>query len=311
MRVIVETQGAARRRLRTRVRRAVARALRRVGGMPVAPDSSPVTFRRVSRLSSAVGRVMPLSLIENPQIRSMTVDLALGALHAAFAVVNIVAGLLARSVWTLSVGVLVATLNAGKSYLASGALMSVVSGRRAEDELSLWRCLKAGIALVAVTLALSGTIARIVLDGFGRAYPGVVIYLYAAYALVAVVLAIVNLVRARRFDTLAVKGVRLFGLASALISIFALQTVVLSRVDWGSLPVHLARSVVEGAVGGAVCLYMVAAGLWLALSAGARLRGSEGGALGLRARRIRRGRGGTPPPSRSSAPRRAPVEPRR
>ena len=127
------------------------------------------------------------------------------------------------------------------------------------------------MALVVIILAMSSTVARLVLQGFGGSYPGAVIYVYAAYAFIQIMVALVNLVRARREETLAVKGVRAFNLASALISVFALQTVLLSRIDWDLLPDAVSRSVVEGGLGGFVCLCMVVMGLWLAISATARL----------------------------------------
>lgn len=212
----------------------------------------------------------------------MALDLVFGSVHLVFALVNIIVGLLARSAWTFSVGVVVATLNSGKSYLASGALMSVAADGRSESRTSLTRCGRAGVALVSITLAFSGTIANLVFQGFGRTYPGLLIYAYAAYALVSIFLAVVNLIRSRRLNVLAITGVRLFNLASALVSIFALQTVITSLIVWDDLPAIFTRNLAEGATGGIVCLYMVATGLWLALTAYTRLANRQDYELRLR-----------------------------
>lgn len=271
MRVIVETQSRMRTRLRTRMRRALVRAVRSLAGMPAAPVDSGITVRRVSRVGAVVRSVVPHPLVENEQARAMATGLVLGIFHVAFAVANVIVALLARSVWALSVGVVIAVLNVGKSYLASGALMSVAIDSSYETADSLVRCRRAGVALVVIILAMSSTVARLVLQGFGGSYPSAVIYVYAAYAFIQIMVALVNLVRARREETLAVKGVRAFNLASALISVFALQTVLLSRIDWDLLPDAVSRSVVEGGLGGFVCLCMVVMGLWLAISATARL----------------------------------------
>lgn len=271
MRVIVETQGRARARLRTRVRRLLVRAFRSLAGLPAPAAEGGITVRRVSRVGAVVRSVVPHPLVDNAQARAMATGLVVGAVHVVFAVANVVLALLARSVWALSVGIVIAALNVGKSYLASGALMSVALDSSFETEESLLRCRRVGVALVLVVLAMSGTVARLVLQGFGGEYPGLLIYVYAAYALIQIVVALVNLVRSRRSETLAVRGVRAFNLASALISVFALQTVLLSRVDWGLLPDAVSRSVVEGGLGGLVCLCMVIMGLRLALMANARL----------------------------------------
>lgn len=271
MRIIVETHSRVRARLRTRLKRRVSRLLCRLAGVPVADRAGAVTFRRVSRVGAVVRSVVPHPLIDNPEARAMTIGLLIGALHVAFAVVSIVAGLFARSIWTISVGVVMAVLNMCKSYLASGALMSVAAEDRLETIDSLRRCRRVGAVLVLAVMAMSGTVARLVLQGSGAVYPGALIYGYAGYAFVMIVLAIVNLARARRLETLAVKGVRALNLASALISIFALQTVLLSRVAWERLPEGISRDVVEGSLGSLVCLFLLVMGLWLALAATGRL----------------------------------------
>lgn len=285
MRVIVETNSRVRVRTRTRVKRAVVRLLRFLAGAPDTTPGEAIVVRRVSRVGTVVRAVVPDPLIENRQARAMATGLVVGIVHVAFALVNVVMGLLAQSVWILSVGIVIAGLNAGKSYLASGALMSVTLDRRVESDDSLRRCRRAGTALALAVLVMSGTVARIVLQGFGGTYPGALMYIYAAYAFVLVTVALVNLVRARREETLSVKGVRVFNLASAIISIFALQTVVLSRVDWEGLPVRVSRNLVEGTVGGLVCLVMVVMGLWLALTATARLAERGRSEVRYRARR--------------------------
>lgn len=278
MRIIVETRSRVRARLRTRIRRRVLRALNRLAGVPIAEEDGCVSFQRVSRFGTVVRSVASHPLIGNPETRAMTLVMLVGALHVAFAVVSIVTGLFARSIWTVSVGLLIAALNTCKSYLASGALMSVAVEDRFETIDSLRRCRRVGVALALAVMAMSSTVARLVLQGSGAAYPGALIYGYAGYAFVMIVIAIVNLARARRIETLAVKGVRALNLAGALTSIFALQTVLLSRVAWERLPEGVSRDVVEGSLGGLVCLCLLIMGLWLALSATGRLverRGDE------------------------------------
>lgn len=292
MRIIIETQGKIRMRRRTRARRLLSRVFRSLAGISLETREDSIMFKRTSRVREAVRGVVPDPLLENRQVRSMTVGLLAGSIHIAFAFATMVAGLLSRSLWTISVGVVVALLNAGKSYLASGALTGGALGGSVESIESLKRCRIAGAALALLVLVMSGTVARLVVAGYGRSYPGALIYLYAGYALVLIILAFANLLRARREELVAVKGVRAFNLAIALISVFALQTVLLSRVAWRDLPIAVPRELVEGAVGGAVCASMVTLGAWLALSANGRLRErNEAGVPGSRSRREHRRKG--------------------
>ena len=147
MRVIVETNSRVRVRTRTRVRRAAVRLLRFLAGAPDTTPGEAIVVRRVSRVGTVVRAVVPDPLIENRQARAMATGLVVGVVHVAFALVNVVMGLLAQSVWVLSVGIVIAGLNAGKSYLASGALMSVTLDRRVESVDSLRRCRRAGTVL--------------------------------------------------------------------------------------------------------------------------------------------------------------------
>lgn len=271
MRIIIETRRRARARWRTRAALALRRVYCRLAGAPVSGFIDGVTVRRVSRLRSAVRGVLPDSLVRNRRMRAMAIGLVFGAIHVVFAMVNIIMGLLTQSVWKLSVGLVVAVLNAGKSYLASDALLDGTSDGGTETIESLRRCRVAGLTLAVVVVLMSGTVVRLVSRGFGDSYSGALIYIYALYALVQVVLALVNLARARHQELVAVKGVRAFNLARVLVSIFALQTVLLSRVKWGSLPLQLSRSVAEGLVGGSVCVTIAALGLWLAHAATVRM----------------------------------------
>lgn len=289
MRIIVETQSRVRASRRTRIKNALLRTFRSLAGVPLTPQASSVTFRRVSRIREAV-RNTPLDpLIESRQARAMATGLVIGTAHVAFALANVILGLLSQSVWTLSVGLVITALNIGKSYLASGALMGGAIGGGPETTRSLERCRNAGIALALGMIPMSGTVMRLVVRGYGGANSGLLIYCYAAYTFIQIVVAMVNMVRARREDMVAVKGVRAFNLACALISIFALQTVLLSRVSWTTVPEVITRRVVESAVGGFVCICMTGLGIWLARAASERLAARRG-QVRIRHKRRRRRR---------------------
>lgn len=271
MRVIIETQGRVRAGRRARLKCALSRVLRSIAGVPLEAPTNPITFRRISRFRAAARRTPLDALIENRRARSMTLGLIVGVAHIAFALGNVVLGLISHSVWTFSVGIMIAALNMGKSYLASGALMGGVLDGGPESLQSLIRCRNAGIALALGMIPMAGTIARLVTRGYGGSTSGTLIYTYALYTSILIVVSLVNMVRARREEIVAIKGVRAFNLACALISIFALQTVVLSRVPWSRFPIVVTQQIVESVVGGSVCFAIAYLGIWLAGTAMHRL----------------------------------------
>ena len=272
MRVRVQSQREMRKHAAGRVRRRLLRALRILGGAPVALKRRAVSTRPARAARGAVERVVPSALIHDSQMRAVAIGWAVGIAHVAYAGLNVVTGLVTRSTWTFSVGVLIALLNVGKSYVASGAMAGgALKGAQGESTLALKRYRNAGIGLILLILAMSGTVVQLVIAGPGYAYPGALIYAYATYALVQIVVAVVNQVRARHDERLAVMGVRMFNLANALISVFALQTALLSHISWETLPAMVTRKAAETLAGGAVCFVMIAMGTLLARSAVQRL----------------------------------------
>lgn len=272
MRVHIASHREERVRSKRPARRRLGVVLRVLGGAPVAFGRRVASTRVGRSARDAVDRVVPSALIRDRQMRAAAIGMVAGLLHVAYALLNMVMGVVTRSSWTFSVGVFFAVLNIGKSYIASGVMAGgALKGTVRETALSLKRCRNAGIGLVLLNLGMSSTVIRLVVEGPGYSRPGALIYIYAAYALVQIAMAVVNQVRARHDDRLAVRGVRAFNLAGALVSLFALQAAVLSRISWDNLPAMISRKAAELAVGSFVCLIMISMGVLLARSAVARL----------------------------------------
>lgn len=274
MRVHIASRRDERARKSRRLRRRLGRLVRVLGDVPVAIGRRAASTRAGASAKNVAERVVPSAVIHDRQMRAAAIGMVVGLVHVAYALINIVAGLIARSTWTLSVGFFFAALNVGKSYVASAAMTGdALKGGEGETALSLKRCRNVGIGLVLLNLAMSSTVVQLVVHGPGYTYPGALIYIYAAYALIQIIVAIVNQIRARRDARLAVKGVRMFNLSGALVSFFALQAAVLSHISWDNLPAMISRKAAEIAVGALVCFAMIAIGTLLARSAVARLAG--------------------------------------
>lgn len=288
MRVHISSRREERARRVGRVRGLLLRILYVLGGIPLNLRQRAVKTRPAKAARSAVARMVPSVLIHDKQMRAAAISMVVGIVHVAYAGVNVVIGLITRSMWTFSVGAFMALLNAGKSYVASGAITGgALKGEKGESTLSLKRCRNAGIGLTLLNLAMSGTVIQLVIHGPGYATPGALVYAYAAYALVQITVAIVNQVRVRHDERLVMTGVRMFNLAGALMSLFALLAAVLSRISWDSLPAQVTRKAVETLAGSLVCLIMVAMGILLARAAVARLRKRQ---AGMRVKRPGRGK---------------------
>lgn len=90
------------------------------------------------------------------------------------------------------------------------------------------RCKVASIAMLALTLPLSGIIIQVVRNGKGFSYPGYVIFAVATYTFVHVTMAIISFIRYKKSNAPSLFIHKAMGLSSALVSLFSLQTAMFS-----------------------------------------------------------------------------------
>lgn len=89
-----------------------------------------------------------------------------------------------------------------------------------------------GIMLVIMPLAISPIILQVIYKGSNFSYPGYLIYAVAFYTFYRVIMGIYNIHKAKRTKNPKVMALRNISMASALISLFALQTAMLH--DFGN-----------------------------------------------------------------------------
>lgn len=96
------------------------------------------------------------------------------------------------------------------------------------------RCYRmTGIFLILLDLALGGVATKIVEDGYGSDYPGTLIYVAALHAFYSLITAVVNTVKFRKFQSPALSAAKAVSLTTALVSVFNLETAMLSQIGGG------------------------------------------------------------------------------
>ena len=123
-----------------------------------------------------------------------------------------------------------------------------------------------GIAVLGSDLALGGAVTFMVLSPAQTRTGLILAIATAAYTFYKLTLAIVNLVRARRYRDPVVQCFRNLNMIEALVSLLALQITLLAATG-GETPLGL-----NGITGGAVCLAAVAVGILMIASAARRIK---------------------------------------
>lgn len=176
---------------------------------------------------------------------SLWVGFAVSVLYIA---VNFYLGLRYRSYWYASIGVYYLLL-AGMRFTLLYERKGLTD--KAARQIEILRKYKlCGIALLLMNQALAVIVLFIVQQNEGFNYRGNLIYAMAAYSFYAVILAIVNLVKSRKYESPLISAARMIRLVAALVSILALTTALITR--FGNNDEEF-RRIMTMAVGSGVC----------------------------------------------------------
>ena len=184
-------------------------------------------------------------------------------INLCYAGMRMVYGAVYASGWEVAVGIYYLLLSVLRFYL-----MRKVSpgGGRYREELRVYRV--TGWLLMGLNLALTGVSAQIVLDGRGYDYPGTLIYAAAAYSFYSLTIAIINVVKYRKFHSPVLSAAKAVGLTCALMSIFSLETAMLAQFGGETR----FQQLMTAGTAVAVCAIVLAMAAYMVVSAGRKLK---------------------------------------
>ena len=161
--------------------------------------------------------------------------------NIAYAVLQAVVGIVARSVWNITIAVF---------YFVLIALKSIVffCDRKYKEntakQIKTYRT--CGYLFNLLTVALAGIAILINKADMSYEYAGYMIYIVAAYTFYKIITAIIHFFKARRRDGLIVQAIRNINLVSAIYSMFVLQVSMIQAFGDGNDP--LSNSIAGGVV---------------------------------------------------------------
>lgn len=193
-----------------------------------------------------------------------------------YAVFNGVIGIVNRSAWCGSLSAYYILLCVMRFLSVSYARkvydgkilwgkVNKVKGSRHKSEDSLeeraWKVYRnCGVILSLSSIALGGAVIVLVSGEGGKSYPGLMIYVVAAYTFYKLGMAIRNLIKARKEKSLLLVTLRNINYADALVSLLSLQTALFAAFGQDSeaiIPIFNART------GMGVCMMIFALGIYM------------------------------------------------
>lgn len=191
-------------------------------------------------------------------------------INLCYAGFRVVCAVLYRSFWDGALGAYYILLCAVRLYLIH---RTPRSQKHTDYRRELRSCRWAGCYLLALNLALLWISVQIVQEGQHYDYPGTLIYVAALYAFYCLTLAIVNAIKYRKFQGPVLTAAKAVSLTTALVSIFSLETAMLTQFGGG----ETFQFLMTASTAGAVCVLVLLIALFLVISASRKLKQSEGG----------------------------------
>ncbi|MBE5741495.1 MAG: hypothetical protein E7351_03110 [Clostridiales bacterium] len=204
------------------------------------------------------------TLLNNFGYRTIIFSIISFLLNLSYVIFMGVLAIMTKSAWYISITVYYLTL-----ILMKGNIL--YSKKKYNTEKKKARAYRySGMMFILLTLALSGIIVLIYTSNMYFEYAGLMIYAVAAYTFYKLVLAIINIFKARKHDDLYVQNIRNINLVSALVSIVVLQVAMFQAFS----PANN-TSIANGLTGGAVAFVILALGIFMIIKANKKLKKLE------------------------------------
>lgn len=173
-------------------------------------------------------------------------------INLLYAGIKMFSGIYYRSVWFITLSVYYILLAAMRLSL----LLFVRKEDEKKDRISELRCYRlCGIFLLFMNQALAGIIILVVHQNSGFEYPGLLIYVMAMYTFYAVIMAVRNVVRFRKYGSPVMSAAKVISLTAALVSMLSLETAMLTQ--FGAADNAGFRQIMTSCTGGGVCLIVL------------------------------------------------------
>lgn len=188
--------------------------------------------------------------------------------NAVFGVFQMCLGIYHGTFWFISLGAYYIILAVMRYFLLSHAC-DYAPGERVGVELILYR--RCGYILLVMNIALAVIIFFMVYHGRTFRHHMITAIAMAAYTFTSLTMAIITLVKYKKYNSPVFSASRSIGLAAALVSMLTLESTMLTAFSDGTMT-DLTRKWLLGATGGAISLMIVGAAIYMIVESTKRIK---------------------------------------
>ena len=189
------------------------------------------------------------------------------AINVIYAIAKFFSGIFYHSFWFGSIAVYYFCLAIMRFMLLRHAHRNAFGKNQIAEYKQYQIC---GAVLMVLNLALTGMVILVVTQNHTYSYPGTMIYAMGAYTFYNIITAVINVVKFRKQNSPALSAAKVINMASALVSMLALETAMLSQFGSGESPMF--RRAMTSATGGFVCLVVLGMAVYMIVRATRNLR---------------------------------------
>lgn len=174
-------------------------------------------------------------------------------INLCYAAYNAALGFYAHSWWFVTLSVYFTVLS-----ITRFSLLRIKSKSKDDISLEIFAEKFTGVMFIIISVSLIGIVVLSAIDDHGTRYYEIVMITIALYVFIKMTFAIINLIRARKSDSPAVKAIRGISFADAFVSVFSLQRSML--VSFGEMEENNIK-LFNILTGSAVCIIIFLLGL--------------------------------------------------
>lgn len=185
-----------------------------------------------------------------------------------YAGIKLISGICYSSLWFVTLAVYYILLAVMRFSLLHQVRKKEKTG---ENKLSEWhRYRLCGIVLLFMNQALMGIIVLVVHQNSGFEYPGIFIYIMAIYSFYAIITAVRNVVKFKKYGSPVLSAAKAINLTAALVSILSLETAMLTQ--FGAANDAAFRKVMTASTGAGISLILLGMAVYMIIHATKLLR---------------------------------------
>lgn len=173
-----------------------------------------------------------------------------------YAGIKMCSGIFYRSVWFVTLAVYYILL-----ALMRASLLHYVR-KNGKNKVSEWKRYRlCGIILLFMNAALAGIIVLVVYQNSGFEYPGMLIYIMAMYTFYAVITAVRNVWKFRRYKSPVMSAAKAVSLTAALVSMLSLETAMLTQFEAAENPMF--RQIMTASTGCGISILVLGMAVYM------------------------------------------------